>query len=458
MHNESPMHDTRSQRVLTIGPYEISMGERVLRRRGLSVAISPKAADVLLVLLANRERFVSKSELLDCVWPDADVNESNLTQSIYLLRGLFKKHGDPVVIENIPKRGYRLTECVASPPRFTFFAPRAFIVAGAALALVIVAFTALHGSRSDASVNASADREYVLARAYQDGGTPADLQRSAQLFERVTRMQPNDARAYAGLSETETSLTFYASDSARRSRLEGDARRRAEQAVRLDPESPQAQSAIGAVDLWLRHDPGGAAPHLARAIELQPSAVDALAWYGSALISLGRPVEARSVFRRAVALAPNAPGAVASLAWSEFLAGDYDAAAAFSWRELRSGHDSGLSLLILANAYLRARDFTRARSTIERLAHDRTAAVQAQALFAQLDALSGAKGRALHRLLSLEKSVRPRTAGSWDASAIAAAYLASGERARAIEWLTAVPRWDRAEVASDPRFASLKPI
>lgn len=449
----------RSQDAFTLGVYEISAHERVLRRRGRPVAIAPKAADVLLVLVANRDRFVSKAELLDCVWPEADVNESNLTQSIYLLRGLFKKYGDAILIENVPKRGYRLVECTSTVRGFSVRTGSAAAAAAAAIvATAAFSFTAMHLTAAHEALSGAAQREYVLARTYQDGGTQADLQRSADLFARVIEMQPADAQAYAGLAEADTSLTFYVADSARRAQLAEDAQRLAARALQLDPASAQTQAALGAVDLALRHDPASAARYLSRAIRQQPGSLDALAWYGTALVSLGHPAQARTVFREAVALAPNTPGAVASLAWSEFLNGDYTAAAAFSSRELRAGRNREVSLVILANAYLGARDYSRARPVIGELARNHDAALQAEALSAQLDALCGRKPQALRRLRSLEKNLDPRRTGSWDAGAIAAAYAAAGERAHALRWLAAVPRWDRAEAASDPRFASLNAI
>ncbi len=39
-----------------------------------------------MVLIANRDRVVTKDELLRSVWPDVAVEEGNLTQQIFLLR------------------------------------------------------------------------------------------------------------------------------------------------------------------------------------------------------------------------------------------------------------------------------------------------------------------------------------------------------------------------------------
>ena len=90
------------------GPFLIDVQERVLRRDGEAVPLTPKAFDVLAALVAQPGRLVSKQELLDKVWPDTFVEESNLTYNVFALR---KALGDAAdngqYIETVPKRGYR---------------------------------------------------------------------------------------------------------------------------------------------------------------------------------------------------------------------------------------------------------------------------------------------------------------------------------------------------------------
>jgi len=68
------------------GPYRLDVGQRVLTRTGEAVSLTPKATDILTVLVANAGQLVAKDELLKQVWPDTFVEESNLTQNIFLLR------------------------------------------------------------------------------------------------------------------------------------------------------------------------------------------------------------------------------------------------------------------------------------------------------------------------------------------------------------------------------------
>ena len=101
------------------GPFLIDVGERMLRRDGEPVPLTPKAFDVLVALLEKPGQLISKEELLQKVWPDTFVEESNLAYNIFALR---KALGDTAensrYIETVPKKGYRFSASVspASPP------------------------------------------------------------------------------------------------------------------------------------------------------------------------------------------------------------------------------------------------------------------------------------------------------------------------------------------------------
>jgi DNA-binding winged helix-turn-helix (wHTH) protein/TolB-like protein/Tfp pilus assembly protein PilF len=72
------------------------------------LALSGRAFEVLAFLLANRDRMVSKRELLDAVWPRMVVEENNLTQAISgLRRVLGDSRESPRFIATIAGRGYQ---------------------------------------------------------------------------------------------------------------------------------------------------------------------------------------------------------------------------------------------------------------------------------------------------------------------------------------------------------------
>src|SRR5262245_36939488 len=90
------------------GPFRLDVDERLLMRDGRMTPLPPKVFDTLLVLVENSGRVVSKDELMQSLWPDTFVEESNLTQNIsQLRRALGDGAAGAQYIETIPKRGYR---------------------------------------------------------------------------------------------------------------------------------------------------------------------------------------------------------------------------------------------------------------------------------------------------------------------------------------------------------------
>ena len=80
------------------------------------IALSRKSFDLLLYLIDHRDRVVSKEELLASLWPEQFIEESNLTQHIFLLRKALSKHeAEKKIIQTIPGRGYRFTAPVLEP-------------------------------------------------------------------------------------------------------------------------------------------------------------------------------------------------------------------------------------------------------------------------------------------------------------------------------------------------------
>jgi DNA-binding winged helix-turn-helix (wHTH) protein/TolB-like protein len=90
------------------GTFLLDVRERTLMRQGDLVPLTPKAFDTLLYFVENRQRLLSKDELIAHLWPDSFVEESNLAQNVSTLRrALNESSGEPQFIETVPKRGYR---------------------------------------------------------------------------------------------------------------------------------------------------------------------------------------------------------------------------------------------------------------------------------------------------------------------------------------------------------------
>jgi DNA-binding winged helix-turn-helix (wHTH) protein/tetratricopeptide (TPR) repeat protein len=103
----------QSKHLYRFGPYRIDPIKRVLLRGKDAVQLPSKVFETLLALVEHSEEVVSKDDLLKAVWPDSFVEESNLSQSIFLLRkALGETAQDHHYIVTIPGRGYRFAEKV----------------------------------------------------------------------------------------------------------------------------------------------------------------------------------------------------------------------------------------------------------------------------------------------------------------------------------------------------------
>lgn len=89
---------------IRVGDFDLYPSERVLATGGKPVEIGARAFDMLLVLVENAGRLVTKATLLDRVWPKVVVDENNLPAQIASLRRVLGAGS----IHTVPGFGYRL--------------------------------------------------------------------------------------------------------------------------------------------------------------------------------------------------------------------------------------------------------------------------------------------------------------------------------------------------------------
>src|SRR6267142_5049978 len=85
------------------GRVEVRTTERAVLVDDVPASLGARAFDVLLALIDNRDRLVTKNELLDIVWPGLVVEENNLAVQVSTLRKIL----GPQTIVTVPGRGYR---------------------------------------------------------------------------------------------------------------------------------------------------------------------------------------------------------------------------------------------------------------------------------------------------------------------------------------------------------------
>jgi DNA-binding winged helix-turn-helix (wHTH) protein len=100
------------------GSFRLDPAEHRLTRNGIAVPLAPKAFELLLSLVQNQGRLLSKEQIMETLWPGNFVEEANLTVSISVLRKVLgEKEGNLRYIETIPKKGYRFIASVREQPR-----------------------------------------------------------------------------------------------------------------------------------------------------------------------------------------------------------------------------------------------------------------------------------------------------------------------------------------------------
>src|SRR5215467_8430383 len=95
-------------RIYEFGEFRLDPAAKTLSCRNEPVALTPKVFDTLQFLVENAGRLLEKDELMQTLWQDRFVEESNLTFNIKVLRRAL--HDDaqrPQFIETVPRRGYR---------------------------------------------------------------------------------------------------------------------------------------------------------------------------------------------------------------------------------------------------------------------------------------------------------------------------------------------------------------
>jgi DNA-binding winged helix-turn-helix (wHTH) protein/tetratricopeptide (TPR) repeat protein len=143
--------------VYRFGPFRLDPVRRLLTREDEPVPLPAKAFDLLLVLVQHSGAALQKAELLRKVWPDARVEEGNLSQTVFVLRkALGERPNEHRYVVTIPGFGYRFVTPVTWDRGSGFEElrsdPRAIGARGALLSLAVLPFTIL---------GVAADEEYI---------------------------------------------------------------------------------------------------------------------------------------------------------------------------------------------------------------------------------------------------------------------------------------------------------
>lgn len=97
--------------------FALDTDRRELRRGGVPIAVQPQVFDLITFLVANRDKVVSRNDLLEAVWHNRIVSESTLATRINAVRrALGDSGGTQRLVRTVHGRGFRFVGEVIEPP------------------------------------------------------------------------------------------------------------------------------------------------------------------------------------------------------------------------------------------------------------------------------------------------------------------------------------------------------
>ncbi|HET9446880.1 MAG TPA: winged helix-turn-helix domain-containing protein, partial [Steroidobacteraceae bacterium] len=175
------MTASQAHRVYEFGEFRLDALRRVLSSRvdDQPLQVTGKIFDTLLFFVERSGQLLDKRTLMEALWPNVIVEESNLTQTIHTLRRVLgERPDDHRFIVTVPGRGYRFVADVATvtpeePQQPSRQLPKRKPLAAAAAALVVVcvgvAFWLLQASgRPTGSASANAQPLSIAVLPFVD--------------------------------------------------------------------------------------------------------------------------------------------------------------------------------------------------------------------------------------------------------------------------------------------------
>ena len=217
----------QSQDGFSLGSWRIDPETRRVTDGRRTRRLTPKAMDVLLMLVEAKGAVVTRDSLLDSVWPDVTVGDENLTHAIAeLRRALGSKASGSRFIETIYKRGYRLVAeacktVVPGAEQDPAFHLEAYLLCLDARRLiersevdsakesVRLCMEAVRRSPSFAFGHAELAIAIVNRCLYYDEDGPS-LERAAEAAKAATRLRSDQATSYRALGYALSALERHA--------------------------------------------------------------------------------------------------------------------------------------------------------------------------------------------------------------------------------------------------------
>ncbi len=428
------MHEDR---VFEFGDFILAPKERLLLRGGEPVSLTPKAFDILVVLVSRGGHLVRKDDLLHEVWPDTFVEEVNLTVNISALRkALDRSRSGSSTIQTVPTHGYRFV--------------RPVMARDAAV------------DRAVRDENADVYRAYLRGRFDWNQRSETSLKRAIEHFQHTVEIDPSFAPAYSGLADCYATLGYLSYLAP----AEGFpvARQHATRALELDRSLAEAHASLGFVKLYYDWDAPGADSEFQRAIALDPNYATSHEWYSIFLMAADRPEDAFREIQLARQPDPLSLPVNSDLGFHYYYRGRYDEAVKQLKFVLELNKDFPPAHLWLGRTYQELGRFEDALSEFQHVEDKLPEWPVSIAAKGFVAGISGRTDEAQSILIKLQRLASKKFVTSYGVALVHAglgqrdsafAWLnkAFDERSHWLVWLRLDPRWNG--LRSDPRFAEL---
>jgi DNA-binding winged helix-turn-helix (wHTH) protein len=364
---------------LRFGSFTLDVHNRLLLRQSEPIALGPKVVETLIALAENAGVLVTKSDLMERLWPKQFVQEANLTQSIYRLRKELARGGLSNAIETMPCRGYRFVapveicaDAAQAPVSMIEVAlPRhaRWFAALATMLFLIVPFLR-PSTGAFALLSPESRRLYLLGRYHWNlRSDRSQIKESFGYFRRVTRRDPSNPLGYAGLADSYIAVVDNDCgwQLAQCRGAAGLAIANAKRAVELGPYSAEAHTSYAMTLATLSRNYTRSDIEFEWALQLDDHYALAHYWYGNSLLVRGRLAAAAIQYQRAIELEPTSPGAYAWFAEDKYLSGQYQLAVEYARESLAIAPRWRLSWIVLGLAHERLGEPSAAVAAFEHL-------------------------------------------------------------------------------------------
>ena len=273
---------------------------------------------------------------------------------------------------------------------------------------------------------------YIQGRYYWNKRSVESVQKSIDLFLQATELDPKYAAAWSGLADAWILAGSYGNSFLAPSVAMPRAKEAAEKALALDESSAEAHTSLAYIHLTWDWDFAAAEREFKRALEINPSYVNALHWYSHELIALGRVAESHEESEAALALDPIDVVINEHMAWHHMMAREYDRSIPQANKAIELDPNFVQAHRVLALSLLYSGRGKEACAEFEKGVELSHGDPVANAYLARCYALTHREGEARKTLQALEQAATERYIS---AAEIAAVYAALRDSDDALKWL-----------------------